>query len=199
LHYEYPAIYKHLKKYENKLKNRGQCKYSRAGKNQTKADYDGQHHWLELDNNPGSEYIESFEKEKIVWKRIGSIIRFLFDEEGFLCQDSTCIMTGEKVKYLTAILNSKVGCYLLQNSPRTGTGDLILSVQALNPIIVPEVIPVCRELVSQIESLVDCILDSKKKDPKIDTLEFEREIDNLVYKLYHLTPEEIQIIESNLQ
>ena len=44
------------------------------------------------------------------------------------------------------------------------------------------------ELVSQILSL-------KKSDPQADTSELGAEIDRLVYKLYDLTEEEINIIE----
>ena len=35
----------------------------------------------------------------------------------------------------------------------------------------------------------------KRTNEKADTGALEAEIDQLVYKLYHLTPEEIQIIE----
>jgi len=48
----YPSIVQHLKKYEEQLKNRGQCKYNRQSKENINKDYAGQHHWLELDNNP---------------------------------------------------------------------------------------------------------------------------------------------------
>ncbi|WRC41623.1 Eco57I restriction-modification methylase domain-containing protein [Helicobacter pylori] len=43
--------------------------------------------------------------------------------------------------------------------------------------------------------LVDKILQSKEKDPKANTQGLEKEIDALVYQLYHLTDEEIKIIE----
>ncbi|MGL2792883.1 DUF7149 domain-containing protein [Helicobacter pylori] len=43
--------------------------------------------------------------------------------------------------------------------------------------------------------LVDKILQSKAKDPKANTQRLEKEIDALVYQLYHLTDEEIKIIE----
>ena len=35
----------------------------------------------------------------------------------------------------------------------------------------------------------------KQRDPAADTTALEREIDQLVYKLYELTPEEIAIVE----
>ncbi|KHL88271.1 restriction endonuclease [Helicobacter pylori] len=47
----------------------------------------------------------------------------------------------------------------------------------------------------KIIALVDKILQSKAKDPKANTQRLEKEIDALVYQLYHLTDEEIKIIE----
>jgi len=41
----------------------------------------------------------------------------------------------------------------------------------------------------------NCISSSKAKK---DTLQLENEIDQLVYKLYNLTPEEIKIIEDSI-
>jgi adenine-specific DNA-methyltransferase len=43
--------------------------------------------------------------------------------------------------------------------------------------------------------LVDRILAAKQRDAKADTSALQREIDRLVYALYDLTPEEIQIVE----
>ncbi len=48
----------------------------------------------------------------------------------------------------------------------------------------------------KITALVDKILQSKEKDPKANTQKLEKEIDALVYQLYHLTDEEIKIIEN---
>ena len=47
-----------------------------------------------------------------------------------------------------------------------------------------------------VERLVDRILAAKQQDAAVDTTALEREIDQLVYALYGLTPEEIQIVES---
>ncbi len=47
----------------------------------------------------------------------------------------------------------------------------------------------------KIIALVDKILQIKEKDPKANTQRLEKEIDALVYQLYHLTDEEIKIIE----
>ncbi len=39
------------------------------------------------------------------------------------------------------------------------------------------------------------ILSAKKKDPSADTSALERQIDEMVYAFYDLTPEEIAIVE----
>jgi len=45
---------------------------------------------------------------------------------------------------------------------------------------------------------VTSILNAKKQDPKADTTTLEKEIDQLVYKLYGLTKEEIAIVEQEV-
>jgi hypothetical protein len=52
-------------------------------------------------------------------------------------------------------------------------------------------------IVKQIEMFVDKILEVKKENPQADTTHWEREIDQLVYRLYDLTEEEIKIVENN--
>lgn len=46
-----------------------------------------------------------------------------------------------------------------------------------------------------IATLVDRIQSAKKADPAADTSALEAEIDQLVYKLYGLTDEEIAVVE----
>ena len=96
-------------------------------------------------------------------------------------------------------MNSKVGNKLLLDSaPKTGTGDVIVSVQTLGPLLVPPITKENKGLISQIEKLVDQIIAAKKAGPSEDTSVLEAEIDKLVYKLYNLTDEEIKIVESSV-
>jgi len=71
-------------------------------------------------------------------------------------------------------------------------GDLIISVQALEPLLV--YYPTDSEQ-NQIEKLVDEIL--KKKKANQDTTSLEKEIDVLVYHLYELTYDEVKIIDKD--
>jgi hypothetical protein len=50
---------------------------------------------------------------------------------------------------------------------------------------------------TKVEKLVNEIFAAKKKNPDADASAIEREIDQLVYKLYGLTREEIAIVEGS--
>jgi len=46
--------------------------------------------------------------------------------------------------------------------------------------------------------IVDKIISAKKQDPQADVSKLEREIDKMVYELYGLSDEEVNIIERGL-
>ena len=92
---------------------------------------------------------------------MGSLLKFCYDNSGIFALDSTCFATGEHIKYLVAFLNSSVGNYLLRDSPKTGTGDLLISVQAIAPIIAP--IPE-KKFEEQIDSLTDQLITLVNSD-----------------------------------
>jgi len=182
---QYPTVYQHLLQFKDSL--------SKRNKEETGIRYE----WYALQRCAATYYPE-FEKEKVVWKRIGSVIRFCLDSEKNFPLDSNVVMTGNNIKYLCGYLNSKLSVkQLLEHSPKTGTGDVIISVQALEPHRIPPITTSNEPIVKQIEALVDKILAAKKQNPQTDTGEWEREIDRLVYKLYDLNEEEIRIVENN--
>lgn len=175
---QYPAIYNHLLSHKDGLLNRNK---SETGK---------RYEWYAL-QRWGANYWEDFSKPKIVWKRVGSILRFSYDETGALALDSTCFATGQNIKFLVAILNSKFGRYLMKNSPKTGTGDLLISVQAIEPLFIP--IPDI-EMNSKFEALVDKLIIGDGFELK----QIEQEIDTSIYDLFEFEEEEICFIESSL-
>ncbi|MDX2003219.1 MAG: TaqI-like C-terminal specificity domain-containing protein [Chitinophagales bacterium] len=174
----YPAIYNHLNQYKDKLLERN------------KAETGLRYEWYAL-QRWGANYWEDFIRPKIVWKRVGSIIRFTYDETGKFALDSTCFATGADVKPLSAILNSKTGKYLLKDSPKTGTGDLLISVQAVEPLKLP-VLDNRDKLI--FEKFVDQILERIMLN--MDWTDIEAEIDKHVYKLFEFSQEEIAFIEA---
>ncbi|HXS37625.1 MAG TPA: Eco57I restriction-modification methylase domain-containing protein [Flavipsychrobacter sp.] len=142
--------------------------------------------WFETQDTIG--YWKDFQQSKIIWKRIGSVLRFAYDDTGMLCLDSTCFAVGSDMKYLTGVLNSIIlRKQLLANSPKTGTGDVITSVQALEPLLIPIV---TESEKYKIEQLVDKAINIKLTNSLNDTSDVETEIDNILFNLYGFSEEE---------
>lgn len=184
----YKTVKKYLEDYLPKLNQTGATFINADGEEEKTRKKTG-NKWFETQDQIG--YYKELSKEKIIWKRIGSQLRFSYSNEEIYCLDSTCIATGEKLKYLTAFLNSKLCHYqLFEKAPRTGMGDLIISVQALEPLLVyyPN-----AETENRFVAIVDQILTLKSEGK--DTAGLEQQIDNMVYKLYELTYEEVNVID----
>ena len=148
-------------------------------------------HWSNLRN---CAYLEDFERDKIIWGEISDKPKFAFDDEKYFAEATTFLMTGEKLKFLLAILNSKVSEWyfnLIGTTTGMGTNRWKKYKIELLPIKIPSL-----EQEKEIEILVNQILATKKQNPSADTTDIENQIDQLVYKLYGLTEEEIQIIEN---
>jgi len=169
---EYPAIKAHLDKYYDKISKR----------------YDKGDTPYNLRN---CIYTDDFSRQKIVWKRVGSLTRFCYDEKGCFCLDSTCFATGKNLKFLTLLLNSPMGKYLLKNSPKTGTGDLLISVQAIEPIKVPTI---SINENDEYEQLFDNLLKSIHEKQNEMTEQLHTSINDKLFKLYNLNQSEINYI-----
>ena len=139
--------------------------------------------WFETQDSIN--YWDDFSKPKIIWKRIGSKLRFSFDNSGIFCLDSTCFATGQGIPYLVAVLNTKMGNYLLKDSPKTGTGDLIISVQALEPVKVPML---CEQEQKTYEELLLSIFKCIQTGEEYSS--FEAKLETMVFDAYKLTEEE---------
>ncbi|MCQ2812752.1 Eco57I restriction-modification methylase domain-containing protein [Helicobacter pylori] len=100
---------------------------------------------------------------------------------------------------ILGVLNSKLMTYFYKKKffPTHMQGGAFgfdtLSVETL-PF--PQITKSNQPTADKITALVDKILQAKEKDPKANTQRLEKEIDALVYQLYHLTDEEIKIIEN---
>lgn len=118
---------------------------------------------------------------------------FVFDDTGMYCNNSMWIIpTDDKV--LLGILNSKLGWWLISKYCTAIQNGYQLIWKYFSQI------PIAKGSISQRENiiiLVDKIIGFKKQDPTADTIALEAEIDQLVYQLYDITPDEQKIIEGN--
>lgn len=143
-------------------------------------------------------YLEDFEKEKIVYPCImAKEPCFVYEEKGFYAPAPANIITGDKIeiKYLTALLNSKCIYFAMRKFYMGGGIEGELKTNNLEKIPIPKITKSNKPTADKITDGAKQILALKEKDPKANTQKLEKEIDALVYRLYHLTDEEIKIIE----
>ncbi|GAA7553800.1 hypothetical protein HpBHB33_04370 [Helicobacter pylori] len=148
-------------------------------------------------------YLEDFEKEKIVYGEIVQEPRFYLDNGecelgGFYAEATSFILTGEHLRYLLGMLHSKLITFAFKTFyAGGGLGESGYRYQKafIERLPIPKIAPQNQELARKITDCTKAILEAKEKDPKANTQELEKEIDALVYQLYHLTDEEIKIIE----
>ncbi|GAA7024424.1 class I SAM-dependent DNA methyltransferase [Helicobacter pylori] len=149
------------------------------------------------------EYLEDFEKEKIVYGEIVQEPRFYLDngecELGYFYAEATSfILTGEHLRYLLGMLHSKLITFAFKTfyaGGGLGESGYRYKKAFIERLPIPKITPQNQELAHKITDCAEAILEAKEKDPKANTQELEKEIDALVYQLYNLTDEEIKIIE----
>src|SRR5690554_886219 len=171
---DYPIVFEHLQQFEDKLKIRK----------------DQGEHWANLRN---CAFEDEFSKEKIVWMEISDEANYTYDNQGMYLTNSAYFLTGHSIKYLIAVLNSKLcDFYFFQKTAVIAGGRKRYTKQYVeqNPIPV-----ISEEEQEPFVQLVDQILTAKQEDPSADTTALENEIDVLVYRLYGLTYEEVKIVD----
>ncbi|GAA8542158.1 class I SAM-dependent DNA methyltransferase [Helicobacter pylori] len=99
-------------------------------------------------------------------------------------------------KFLVGLLNSLLIRFWLKHRGKVQGNNYQIDKEPLMNIPLIKITKSNKPTADKIIALVDKILALKEKDPKANTLESEKEIDALVYRLYHLTDEEIKIIEN---
>ncbi|EOI4961574.1 Eco57I restriction-modification methylase domain-containing protein [Campylobacter coli] len=100
------------------------------------------------------------------------------------------------VKYLTAILNSKLIAFWLKHKGKMQGNNYQIDKEPLLNIPIVDTNSKNKKLADELINLADEILKAKEQDKNANTQELENKINSLVYKLYNLTEEEIKIIEN---
>ncbi|MCX5814495.1 MAG: Eco57I restriction-modification methylase domain-containing protein [Proteobacteria bacterium] len=167
----YPAIHCHLTQWEDKLRKRDdQGKY-----------------WWELRS---CAYYEEFEGPKIIIPAITSGVEYAMNRDGFFSNDKTSICACDNPEYVCGLLNSTVLWWFIKQLAATRRGGYY----EFKPMYVEQLpmLPATPFQQAPIIALVNQIL----VDPDSpDVSRLEAEINNLVYQLYNLTPDEIAIVE----
>ena len=135
-----------------------------------------------------------FKDEKIISQRkcVGKPVFSYSDFDCYVTQTYFSIKTQRwNLKFLTGLLNSSlIAFWLHEHGKMQGENYQVDKVPLMEiPLVVPT-----PEQDSPIVALVDEILATKKENPSADISALEEKIDNLVFDLYGLTPEERAVV-----
>ena len=98
------------------------------------------------------------------------------------------------MKFLTGVLNSDLIAFWLKNKGKMQGSNYQVDKAPLKGIPLPLI---SLEKQQPFIILVNQILTTKKANPQADTTTLERKIDVLVYQLYGLTWDEVQVVENS--
>jgi len=182
---DFSHLYSYLSNYEKELKKR---------------DDQGKNWW----NLRACKYYSAFEKEKIIWGLTANKWAFAYDDEKHYLPSNGYILTSEgrvSTKYLLALFNSNLlKFYFGFIGIMTAGGAYTLKHETISSLPIREV---SEEKEKPFIDLVDKILAIlknedylKNSEKQAKVKEYESQIDQMVYELYGLTPEEIGIVEN---
>ncbi len=173
LQLKHPEITSHLSSYEAKARKR----------------YDQGDFWWEM--RP-CDYYDRFEGPKIIIPAIVKTASYTIDSAQLYGNDKTSIIPGADM-HLLGLLNSKLLDFYLHQIASTKQNGYF----EYKPVYVSQLPIVGASNESKIADRVKEILAKKAADETNDTSILEVEIDQLVYELYQLTPEEIKIVQAH--
>lgn len=140
-------------------------------------------------------YVQA-KSHKIIIAGMSTEIEAYYDDGNFLAGKSTTIIlqnscNDNDFKALTAILNSRLISFWIRknyNSLAMSGGYLNIGVNEISGIPIPEM---STQTIDSLATLCDRFQSEDCNDIKL--------IDDIVYKLYGLTPEEIDIVEKSFE
>jgi TaqI-like C-terminal specificity domain/Eco57I restriction-modification methylase len=189
---DYQSLYQHLLNFKKELTSRNQS--------ETGIRYE----WYVL-QRWAANYYKDFEKQKIIWSDISDKPKFVFDTKGFYTNDRCWIMTGNGLKYLLGILNSKlVEWYFNQISTSSGMGTNMWKKYKIEQLPIKKI---GKESMRPFEVISDYLLYLyDQKMPTVsrysDNIQVAGQIEDVlnqaVYELYfleHLEEREIDVIQ----
>lgn len=195
---EYPAVQEWLDSFHPKLNQTGEPFINSEGK-PDKSRKKTNNKWFETQDQIS--YWKEFEKDKIIWAEIVYNSAFVLDTKCTHIEATAFILTGEKLAYLTAILNSKPATYFFKNFYSGGDlrGNTFRYKKAfLNNLPIP--IPnkqhevAFEVLVGYIQYLYKDTEPINEYVPNSHIAEvFEEVIDAMVFELYF--PEEFKKVD----
>ena len=187
----YPAIEAHLSQFRPDL----EPKRTRGAK---RGRAPGTYRWFEIQANTA--YYRAFDQPKIIYTNIGTEMRAMLDRQNHVTAD-TCFIIPSDDAYLLTLLNSKLLDFYFRlalpclDDPFDGGHMRFFTVAMEHTPIAPAIDTTKQDLAA----LAEQIQTAKQADPAADTSALQHRIDQAVYSLYDLTPQDVTTVESALR
>lgn len=180
----YPSVYEHIKRIGEAI-DRKEIRVK--GKGVFKRDDQGKNWW----NLRRCAYYDEFEGEKLLFPAIMSKSpEFSIDvAEGYYVMAPGNIIVGKNIRSLLGVFASKAAYYFLRKFYMGGGIEGELKINRLQMLPIPQM---NEDLETKLSNLA---MKLQNLDDETQKKELTEKIDHLVYQLYRLTPEEIEIIE----
>lgn len=169
---QYPSVFNHLLRYKPLLESRN------------KAETGIRYEWYAL-QRWGANYWDEFSKPKLIYPNMTKFMPFVYDTSGLVTNQKCFIITGEKLAFLTAFLNSSLFKFCFSDK----FPELQGKTRELSKIFMDEipVIKVSDEEESRFLTIIDDVQKELTKEKLLD-------IDNAIFDLYQLTKEERELV-----
>ncbi|RNL51485.1 TaqI-like C-terminal specificity domain-containing protein, partial [Pedobacter jejuensis] len=129
---------------------------------------------------------------KIIYPNMTKFLPFLYDDNGYLTNQKCFIITGEKIEFLTAFLNSSLFKYCFKdNFPELQGGTRELSKIFFDKI---PVIQITEIINLEFKNLIKKVQDLSKNG--FSTKDVEKFIEQKIFDIYGLTTEEREIVKN---
>jgi Eco57I restriction endonuclease. len=153
--------------------------------------------WIKYgDNLAAKRKPEIFSNPKIIIRQTGDSLIATYDEKGFICLNNTHVINQKlniDLKYILALINcSLLNFYFQYLNPEAGEALAEVKKETVEKLLIKKP----RDQKPFI-TLVDKILLDKEENPEADTSQLEKKLDTMIYNLYDLNQEEIEIVENS--
>ena len=179
---EYPSVLKWMQQHERQLSRKS-----------------GANAWYELQASPGDDAHRRFAGEKLFWMDMTERGRFAYSRDEIYCGDTVFVMSGESLKYLCGVLNSRLIAWLVDRTAATsGMGLPRWKKYTIETIPVPR--PSEEEertVVVLVERLIEATRHEDESGGK-QVARIENELDQVVYRLYGLDDDEVAAVARRL-
>ena len=179
---QYPSIARYLERKDKEL----------GGKVRSRSDQGA--NWMNLRD---CAYYEEMEGEKVIWIELSDRNKFSYSNKGEYILNSSWMIVGPNLKALLGVMNSSVvNFYFKFISNSSGMGTTQWRKYAVENIPVPDFTKVPKFVCNKLVDLVEKRLTLQIADHKAEAINLENEINRVVYEIYSLSPEDIELIES---